>query len=384
MTDEAPTTPGTTNAATPPRKPAVLLIGALLGLVLGYVVLLLVQGGIAYIWTTVPDGMDGAPAWYVIAVPLAAGILVFAIRRFLGDHGHAPLGGITVSPLTPRGYLDAILAIAASLLGGIVLGPEVAMVSTGAVIGGLLAKATGADTKRVVGASAAGSLLALFVKPVLSGSLSLGGTSDLVVADIAWAVPTALLTALVVAIVRGGAWLIFRATGPSARLWALVGGALVVSASALLLQAWTGAPITFVVTSGEGDISQLSQETVASTVLAVLLLKSVAYAASLGGGFRGGPFFPVMFVGAAAGLFMSLVLPSGPSATAGIVVGIVASVIGTAPMKWPIALILGAVIGYAFAGWALVPAALVGAAVARLVPRFGDRLAPAAPASPAG
>ncbi len=128
-------------------------------------------------------------------------------------------------------------------------------------------------------------------------------------------------------------------------------------------------------TSGEGYISQLSQETVASTVLAVLLLKSVAYAASMGAGFRGGPFFPVMFVGAAAGLFVSLVLPSGPSATAAIVVGIVASVIGTAQMKWPIALILGAVIGYVFGGWALVPAARGGrrgrAASCR---RFGDRL----------
>ncbi len=203
MTDEAASTPGPSTAATPGRKPVVLLVGALLGLVLGYVVLILVQGGIALIWTTVPDEMGGTPAWYVIAVPLAAGVLVFAIRRFLGDHGHSPLGGITVSPLTPRGYLDAILAIAASLLGGIVLGPEVAMVSTGAVIGGLVAKATGADAKRVVAASAAGSLLALFVKPILSGSLSLGGTSDLVVADIAWAVPTALLTALVVAV---GPW----------------------------------------------------------------------------------------------------------------------------------------------------------------------------------
>jgi H+/Cl- antiporter ClcA len=381
MTDEAPSTPGQSNASGADRKPVAMIIGALLGLTLGYVVLVLVQGGITLLWDTVPEGIGGTPAWYVIAVPLTAGILVFAIRRFLGDHGHSPLGGITISPLTPRGYLDAILAIAVSLLGGLVLGPEVALVSTGAVIGGLVAKATGADPKRVVAASAGGSLLALFVKPVLTGSLSLGGTTDFTVPDIAWAVPTALLTALVVAAVRWGGWLIYRAAGPSPRLWALVGGALVVSAAALLLNVWTDAPVTFVMTSGEGYISLLSEETVASTVLAIFLLKSVAYAASLGAGFRGGPFFPVMFVGAAAGLFVALVAPSGPSSTAAIVVGIVASVIGTAEMKWPVALILGAVIGFAFAGWALVPAAVVGAAVARAVPRFADRKAATAAAA---
>ncbi len=371
------TTDDPAEPSAPRRAPAAMAIGALLGLVLGYVVLLLVQGGTTLLWTTLPDEMGVAPAWYVIALPLAAGLLVFAVRRFLGDHGHSPLGGITITPLTPRSYLDAILAIVFSLLGGLVLGPEIALVSTGAVIGGLVAKATGADPTRVVSASAGGALLALFVKPVLSGSLSLGGTSDLAIPDIAWAIPTALLTAVVVVVVRWVARLLVRATGPGPRLWALVGGALVVSASALALQAWTDAPIAFVMTSGEGEIALLAQETAASTVLAIFLLKAVAYAVSLGAGFRGGPFFPVMFVGAAIGLFVALVLPSGPSVTAAIVVGIVAAVVGTAAMTWPIALALGGVIGFAFAGWALVPAAVVGAAVARAVPRFADRTPPA-------
>jgi len=380
MTDPEATAAQQPSASTAPRKPLPLVIGALLGLVLGYVVFVLVTAGVNLMWETLPNEMGQTPAWYVVAVPLAAGLVVYAIRRFLGDHGHSPLGGITISAYTPRAYLDAILAIAASLIGGLVLGPEVALVSTGAVIGGLVAKATGADPTRVVTASALGALLALFVNPILGGSLSLGSGGDsLSIPDIAWAIPTALLTAVVVAVVRWGGWLLYRAAGPAPRLWALVGGALLVSASALALQAWTDAPVTFVLTSGEGFISDLATETAASTVLAVFLLKSIAYAVSLGAGFRGGPFFPVMFVGAAAGLFVSLVLPSGPSSTAAIVVGIVAAVIGTAAMKWPVALILGAVIGYAFGGWVLVPAAIVGAAVSRAVPRFADRRAAATP-----
>jgi H+/Cl- antiporter ClcA len=378
-----PESPAAQQSTAPaPRARLALAIGALLGLALGYVTLTLVMAGIDLMWDSLPEALGGTPAWYVLAVPLAAGVLVYAIRHFLGDHGHSPLGGITIDALTPRGYLDAILAIAASLVGGLALGPEVALVSTGAVVGGLVAKATGADTTKVVTASAGGSLLALFVHPLLSGSLTLGdGAESISVPDIGWAIPTALLTAVVVVAVRWGAWQLSRAAGTSPSLWALVGGAVVVSASALALQAWTDAPVTFVVTSGEGSISLLAEETAASTVLAVLLLKSIAYAASLGAGFRGGPFFPVMFVGAAAGLLMSLVLPSGPSSTAAIVVGIVASVIGTAAMKWPTAIVLGAVIGYAFGGWALVPAAIVGAAVARAVPRFADRKPTTAPAA---
>ncbi len=81
-----------------------------------------------------------------------------------------------------------------------------------------------------------------------------------------------------------------------------------------------------------------------------------------------------MFIGAATGLLASLVIPEGPAVVAAIAVGVVASVIATAPMKWPIAIILGAVIGYAFGGWTVIPAAVIGAVVARAIPRAKVRL----------
>ena len=153
-----------------------------------------------------------------------------------------------------------------------------------------------------------------------------------------------------------------------------MGAALIIAATALLMQAWTGQSITYVTTSGEDLITDLPTLTSASTVATIIALKTIAYAVSLGAGFRGGPFFPAMFVGAASGLLIALVIDGGPSVPAAIVVGVIAAVIATAPMKWPIAISLGVVLGFLMGTWTLVPAALVGAIVARAVPRLGDRI----------
>ena len=117
-----------------------MFIAAIVGIVLGYVVLEFVNAGISLVWEKIPEIWDHTPAWYVIGVLLIAAVLVYVVRRFVGDTGHSPLGGIKISPLTPKEYLGAILAILASLWGGVVLGPEVALVATGSVIGGLVAK----------------------------------------------------------------------------------------------------------------------------------------------------------------------------------------------------------------------------------------------------
>ena len=165
-------------------------------------------------------------------------------------------------------------------------------------------------------------------------------------------------------------------TGSGPHLGVLVGASLVVAGSALAVQYLTGESVLFVVTSGEEMITYVPTLTSVSTVALVLAFKALAYAVSLGAGFRGGPFFPAMFVGATAGLLAALALPSGPSIQAAMVVGVVAAVIATAPMKWPIAIVLGIVIGFVMGTWTLVPAALVGAVVARAIPRWADRMTP--------
>jgi len=356
-----------------------MLVAAVVSLALGYVVLELVNAGIALVWETVPANWDSTPAWYVIGVLLIAAVLVYVVRKYVGDTGHAPLGGIKVSPLSPKEYLGAILAILASLWGGIVLGPEVALVATGSVIGGLAAKFLNVtdpqDVKKVVGLGALGGILALFVGPILSGNMQLDSTPTAVEVDqLGWAIVVALIATLAVTIARLIAALIARATGPAPHLPILVGAALVIAATALILAAWTGEDVIYITTSGEELITELPTLTSASTVAAIILLKTIAYAVSLGAGFRGGPFFPAMFIGASSGLLIALILPDGPSISAAIVVGVIASVIATAPMKWPIVIVLGIVIGFLIGTWTLVPAALIGAIVARLVPRMGDRV----------
>lgn len=362
------------------RRPLpAMLVAGVVGLVLGYVALLLVNAGIGLVWEDIPASWDTAPAWYVIGVLVVAALLVYAIRRFIGDAGHSPIGGITVSPVTPREYVGVILAILASLWGGIVLGPEVALVATGSMVGTVTAKSMGftdeATVKKIVGIGALGGILALVVGPILSGSLELGDPPTAIEVDqLAWAVLVAALATIAVTVARVVAALLARAAGRGPHLVILVAAAVIVGVSALLLQFWTGESILYVLTSGEQMITSLPTLTSISTVVAILILKTIAYAVSLGAGYRGGPFFPAMFVGAASGLLIALLIPNGPSVPAALVVGVVASVIATAPMKWPIAIILGVVIGFLMGTWTLVPAAVIAAIVARAIPRWGDRV----------
>ena len=356
-----------------------MLMAAVISLVLGYFVLELVNAGISLVWETIPETWERTPAWYVVGVLLIAAVLVYVIRRFIGDTGHSPLGGIKISPLTPKEYLAAILAILASLWGGVVLGPEVALVATGSVIGGLAAKTLKVtdpkDVKKVVGFGALGGLLALFVGPILSGNMELGGTPTAIEVDqLAWAIPVAIVSTVAVTFARIVAAFLARATSAGPHLPILIAASLVIAATALLMQAWTGEGVIYIATSGEELITELPTLTSASTVAAIILLKTIAYAVSLGSGFRGGPFFPAMFIGASSGLLFALVIPDGPSVPAAMVVGVISSLVATAPMKWPIAIALGVVLGFLMGTWTLIPAALIGAVVARLIPRWGDRV----------
>ena len=369
-----------TAAPSTSRRPLpAMLIAGVIGLVLGYAVLEAVNAGIALVWEDIPASWATTPAWYVIGVLLLAAVLVYVVRRFVGDTGHSPIGGIKVSGLTPRDYVGAILAILASLWGGVVLGPEVALVATGSMIGTVTAKGMKftdpAAEKKIVGFGALGAILALFVGPILSGNMQLGSTPTAIeLAQLAWAIPIAIVASVAVTLSRLLAAVLARAAGQGPHLVILIAAALVVAVTALILQAWTGASVLFVVTSGEEMISELPTLTTASTVVAILVLKSIAYAVSLGAGYRGGPFFPAMFVGAASGLLVAMLIPNGPSASAALIVGVVAAVVATSPMKWVLVIVLGAVIGLLMGTWTLVPAAVLGAVVARVIPRWGDRI----------
>jgi H+/Cl- antiporter ClcA len=119
--------------------------------------------------------------------------------------------------------------------------------------------------------------------------------------------------------------------------------------------------------------------TAAATLLALALFKSVAYAISLGSGFRGGPVFPSLFIGATVGMLAGVTLP-GMSPLAGFSAGMAA---GTASMlRLPLSalVIVGLLTGAA--GLQVLPIAIIAVVVAVVVRAFTDKNDPAAKAAP--
>ena len=83
-------------------------VSGLVGLGLGYLMLLVVNFGIELMWETIPSNWESTPLWYVYGVLVGAAVLVYVIRRYVGDDGHSPLAGIKITSLTPREYVGAI------------------------------------------------------------------------------------------------------------------------------------------------------------------------------------------------------------------------------------------------------------------------------------
>lgn len=354
---------------------AAIAASGVLSLIAGYLVYTLIEEAIHAVWVTVPGLMDSPPLWYPPLILIPAAIGVYLIRRHMSDPLHSPLDGIGIVALTPRAYLGAILAIAVSLIGGAVLGPEVALVSTGAVIGGLVARwRRVSEARPVVLAGVGGAVLALFVNPLLTGSLSLPDPpANLAMEEIAWALPVAGVIAIIVILARLLGTLLAGWAGPGIHPVVLVVAAAVIAVGAMAFQLRTGELASLVATSGAEYISELPTLTDTTTLAALLIIKAIAYGVCLGSGFRGGPFFPAMFLGAAGGLLLAELLPSGPDPVAAAGVGVAAAVIVTARMPWWVAVVLGIVIGYAIGGPVVIPAAVVGGFLAWLLVRVTTR-----------
>ncbi|HEX2508374.1 MAG TPA: chloride channel protein, partial [Miltoncostaeaceae bacterium] len=113
-------------------------------------------------------------------------------------------------------------------------------------------------------------------------------------------------------------------------------------------------------------------------LVAVIAFKGMAYSISLAS-FRGGPVFPAMFLGAAAGILASH-LP-GLELTPAVGVGVGAAVAAT--LKLPLTAVLLAVILTLSAGAGATPVIVVGVVVAYLTAALIER-APVPAPQPAG
>jgi H+/Cl- antiporter ClcA len=304
-----------------------------------------------------------APAWFYVAVLGLAGLLAaVAITRLPGNGGHVPAKGLKVggAPVEPLELPGVVLAALATISFGLVLGPEAPLIALGAGLGVLAIRSLRRDVPLEAQAvmAAAGSVAAmsmLFDSPIIAavlliealgldreklplvllpallaagigslvsigmgsitglstsayalGALPVPTLSQPALADFAWTIPLALAVAvLTFLVIRIG-----RVTyGFAARRPFLVlpAGGVAVALLAVAFHATSGKGIEEVLFSGQdalpGLVTGAGTWSISALAL-VLAFKGLAWGISLGG-FRGGPTFPALFIGAAAGILAS-------------------------------------------------------------------------------
>jgi H+/Cl- antiporter ClcA len=389
----------------------------------------------------VPDelGWSEPSWWYVILVPALGGVLVAAAVRLPGHGGHSPLEGLGAEPIAPI-ELASILPAALATLGlGLVLGPEAPLIALGLGLGALAVKlvrleGTGARLLVLSGAFAAvaalfgGPLIAAFLlfevtaasgtipaqqigRALLPGFVA-AGTGALVftgvadweglhqtnlslpslppyesvrITDLAWCLLMAVVVAGIVVALRHLAHRIAAqsALGP---VPVLLAAGLLVGTLAVVFRATADRPVDLVLFSGQSELPAVVAEGSAGVLALLVLTKGIAYALSLGAGFRGGPVFPAIALGVAAAMAAANVLP-GLHTTPAVAAGIAAGT--TAVLRVPFTAVLLASLLMGPSALDVAPIAVLAAAtawvVATVLPNPEDRVqARLAEAAPTG
>lgn len=320
-------------------------------------------------------GFHGEPPWWPLPMLVIAGLLVAPVIRYLpGRGGHSPADGFKPhGPPTPAELPGILLAALATLIFGVVLGPEAPLIALGGGLAALVVRLARRDTpaqaRAVVGA--AGSFAAistLFGSPLASafllmeasgaggpmlrvimvpGLLAAGVGALIFVGMNAWtglgafslSIPGlphfgrpdfaefgwALVIGIAAAIVGTAIHRLAVAARPHVerRLTvALPVIGVIVAGLAIAYAEGTGKGSGDVLFSGQSGLNPLVANAASYSVGALVLLiacKGLAYGVSLSG-FRGGPTFPGIYIGAAGGIAMSH-LPGLPL-VAGLAMGI--------------------------------------------------------------
>jgi hypothetical protein len=212
--------------------------------------------------------------------------------------------------------------------------------------------------------------------------ISLPAFSTLTAAEFGWAILLAMAAALAVFAIRD---LARRSAQVVARQpWLLIpAAALAVAGLAIGFAQITGQPADTVLFSGQDAFGSLIKQGTAlslSTLAFLLLFKGLAWSISLGN-FRGGPTFPALFTGAAAGL-LAAHLP-GFSETPAVAVLMAAAAVSI--LELPLSATIITLLLTAKAGIATAPLIIVAVVVAyltikTLTPAPG-RAAPTPPAT---
>jgi H+/Cl- antiporter ClcA len=305
-------------------------------------------------------GFHGEPIWWPLPMVGLAGVLVGLTIRYLpGRGGHSPADGFHTGGTAAGIELPGIfLAALASLALGAVVGPEAPLIALGGGLAALAVRRAKRDATPqaigVVGAAGSFAAVSTLLGSPLSGAFllmeasglggpTLGlvlvpgllaagvgslvfigfdqwtghGTFSLAIPDLppfthpngaefGWALVIGVAAVFVGGAIRWlGSYLKPYVEGRITLLCPVVG--LAVGALAIAFAEGSGKPSSDVLFSGQAALPSLLENSATYSVGALVLLvacKGLAYGLSLSG-FRGGPTFPAMFVGAAGGIAMS-------------------------------------------------------------------------------
>jgi H+/Cl- antiporter ClcA len=375
-------------------------------------------------------GFDSTPSWWPLPVLALAGLLVaLAIQKLPGRGGHSPADGFQAGGVTPPSHVPGVLLAAiATLSFGVVLGPEAPLILMGSGLGALAVRLAAKDAPDTAGAviAAAGSFAAissLFGSPLaaafllmeasglsgamvgvilLPGLLAAGigslifvgldsitgyGTFSLAIPNLppferptlamfGYAVAFGLLAPVLGISIRRLAVATRTRVEPRMTLLMPVLGVMI-AALAILFDQISDKGVSSVLFSGQSQLPGLVGQSAGwsvATLLLLVLCKGLAYALSLSS-FRGGPVFPAIFIGGAAGIAASH-LP-GMSLVPGVAMGIGAMC--CTMLSLPLTSVLLATLLLASDGVTVMPLVIVAVVVSHVVTA---RLSPAAQPKP--
>ncbi len=415
---------------------AVAIIGVLVSLA-AWCFLELIHQIQQELYTHLPHALgyeNGPPRWWPLPIlAVGAALTAIAIARLPGKGGHVPAEGLKVgSPGGPQ-VLPGVLAAGIATIGsGLVLGPEAPLIALGGGLAALTiqlarrdvpqqaqtliaaagafaavsfifgspliaavllieASAIGGQRMRVLlvpGLLAAGigtlvslgmgSFTGLSTSAYALGTLPLTHASRPDVAEFGWTIAFAVVIALVTSLIMRGGRDTHRIVSRKGMLWLLPVIGLIVGGLAIAFAQITGKSVEEVLFSGQdqlpGLISSAGSWSVSALIL-LILFKGVAYSLSLGS-FRGGPTFPVLFLGVAGGIAASH-LPGFP-VQIGIAVGLGAGFVSV--LRLPLSAVVLATVLTSRAGADVEPLIVVGVVVAYVITLWRAR--PATQASP--
>ena len=378
---------------------------------------------------------NGPPKWWPLPI-LAIGALIvaLAITRLPGNGGHIPAEGLSAGgPSGPSVLPGVILAGLATIGFGLVLGPEAPLIAIGAELAALTISLARRDTppQALMVVAAAGSFSALsfiFASPLIAavilieatglggpklrvvlipgllaagigtlvsigmghftglstsayalGPLPLSTAPHLKVGEFGWTIALAIAVGVVTSFVMRGGLLTYRLVSRRQLLVLLPAIGLIIGGLAIAFSQATDKSVNEVLFSGQtalpGLVSQAGTWSLAALTW-LIVFKGIAYGLSLGS-YRGGPTFPALFLGAAAGIMASH-LPGFPIQS-GVAVGMGCAVVGV--LRLPLSAVVLATLLTSHAGTNVEPLIIVGVVVSYIITLLLSR-SPAPVAAP--